>query len=390
MCYNEFYEVMKLKKIGLLGATGSIGTQALEVIEERPDFTAAYITAHRNTSLLKDQIDKFSPKYAVITDNDSYKAFGTDRINETRILCGYDELYKLIASEEVDVVLNSLVGTSGLMPTYIAASNGIDLALANKESLVSAGHLITKLTKEKGGALLPVDSEHSAILQSLAGSEHAEIEKLILTASGGAFRDKTKEEIKNLDFKAALKHPNWSMGRKITIDSATLINKGLEVMEARWLFDISADDIEVLIHRESIVHSLVQYRDSSIMAQLGLPDMKLPIYYALDFPRRRMNSLKRMDFANYPSLTFEKPDLEKFPGLALSYEALKTGGSLPTVLNTVNEVMVERFLRGETNFYGITDAIELEMSRHRISANPSIEEIVEIDKEIKDRYRRIK
>lgn len=376
-----------MKNIALLGSTGSIGTQTVEVLLKNTNkFKVIFISAHRNIDLLYKQSRVLNPKYVVITDSEAF--FKAKNMNfEAKVLYGMENILELIESEQLDIVLNSMVGNVGLLPTYKTVQNGIDLALANKESLVTAGHIIMKTAKEKASRILPVDSEHSAIFQSLEGSNIEELEKIILTASGGPFRNLTKEEISKKLAVDALKHPNWTMGRKISIDSATLVNKGLEVMEAKWLFDVDLSNIEVVIHPQSIIHSMVQFKDSSIIAQMGITDMKLPIHYALNYPTREFIDLPRLDFSKYNNLTFEKPDLDKFPGLKLAFSAMNIGGSMPTVYNAVNEITVEKYLNNEINFYAITNEILNQMEKHKVIKNPSIEEIIELDNNLRDKLR---
>ncbi|MBN2260939.1 MAG: 1-deoxy-D-xylulose-5-phosphate reductoisomerase [Clostridiales bacterium] len=376
-----------MKKIGILGSTGSIGTQSIDIIKKSKDrFDLIFISGHKNIKLLKEQADELNPQFVLITDLDAFNE--AKKMNFTcKILFGMNELVELINVETIDILLNALVGHVGLIPTYTAVKNKVPLALANKESLVTAGHIIMKEVYANKSIILPVDSEHSAIFQSLQGNKMKNVEKLILTASGGPFRSLSYEEIYNKKAFQALKHPNWTMGRKISIDSATLVNKGLEVIEAKWLFDIPASKIDVVVHPQSIIHSLVQYNDSSIIAQMGRPDMRVPIHYALNYPERINFDIERFDFMKYNQLTFESPDHKVFPGLSLGYTAIEKGNSMPTVYNTVNEVMVNKFLMDQVKFYDISDRIELEMNNHKMIINPSIEEIIALDKEIRMRLR---
>ncbi len=374
-----------MKKIGILGSTGSIGTQTLDVIRENKElYEVVFISGHKNIELLNRQSLEFKPEYVVITDYDSYNKTKSMNFDAT-LLYGMDKIISLIDKEKIDILLNALVGNIGLLPTYTAAKNKVVLALANKESLVTAGHIIMKEVYNNNSVILPVDSEHSAIFQSLQGNDISSVEKLILTASGGPFRTLSKNEISNKKAYEALKHPNWDMGRKISIDSATLVNKGLEVIEAKWLFDIAPENIEVVVHPQSIIHSLVQYKDSSIIAQMGRPDMRLPIHYALNYPDRKPIQLERFDFMKYNQLTFEAPRRDVFPGLDLAYYSIEKGDSFPTIYNTVNEIMVHHYLKDQIGFYDITDTIEKELMNHRRIINPTIEDIIALDKEIRER-----
>ncbi|QJD97353.1 1-deoxy-D-xylulose-5-phosphate reductoisomerase [Mucilaginibacter robiniae] len=372
-----------VKNIAILGSTGSIGTQTLEVIEENPDRFRAYVlTAHRNADLLIAQCQKFKPAYAVICDTSLYEQVkqGLEGF-PTQVLSGYDEVKHIVTLSELDVVLTAMVGFAGLEPTISAIEAGKDIALANKETLVVAGELITQLARQNQVKLLPVDSEHSAIFQCLVGEEKNPIEKIILTASGGPFRGKDVSFLENVTRHEALKHPNWVMGAKITIDSASLMNKGLEVIEAKWLFDLKLEQIEVIVHPQSIIHSLVQFQDGSIKAQMGLPDMKLPIQYALGYPERIQNNFKRFDFAAYPTLSFEKPDLHTFRNLALAFEALKQGGNVPCIINAANEVAVAGFLADEVSFLGMSQVIEQCMTQIPFIAKPTLADYLNTDKE---------
>lgn len=372
-----------MKKIGLLGATGSIGSQTLEILREQPAWQLSFLSIHKSTEKLPTLIDEFHPEFVLVTDETAYR--------QTKHLpvkvYGPHDFLDVLEQAEVDVMLNAIVGTSGLSATYHWVKWGRDLALANKESLVSAGKLITDLARKNGARLLPVDSEHSAVWQALQGNDQRTISRILLTASGGAFRDKTKEEIRLLSARDALCHPNWSMGQKITIDSATLINKGLEVMEAKWLFDVSEDQIEVVIHKESIIHSMVEYHDGAIMAQLGLPDMKLPIQYALSYPERLKTKWPRLDFSSHRTLHFSQPDRDRFPGLSLCYDALKQGGSMPLVLNVANEHFVELYLQDKIGFYDITEGIVDTMSRHALIQDPSLSDLLQLEKDLRKRLK---
>ncbi|MBC7486694.1 MAG: 1-deoxy-D-xylulose-5-phosphate reductoisomerase, partial [Cytophagaceae bacterium] len=348
------------RNIAILGSTGSIGTQALEVVRKNPElFAIEILTAQYNDELLVAQAIEFKPNAVVIVDESKYKKV-FDALNplDIKVYTGTSALNSVVQMESIDMVLTALVGYAGLIPTIKAIEAGKHIALANKETLVVAGQLITDLCRQYKVDLLPVDSEHSAIFQCLAGEWHNPIEKLILTASGGPFRGKVRSELMNVRPKEALKHPNWSMGSKITIDSASLMNKGLEVIEAKWLFDVTIDQIEVVVHPQSIIHSLVQFTDGSIKAQMGLPDMKLPIQYALSYPNRIPSDFPRFDFSQYASLTFEKPDLETFRNLGLAFEAMQKGGNAPCVLNSANEVAVEQFLKEKIGFMEMSEIIE--------------------------------
>lgn len=370
-----------MKKIGILGSTGSIGTQALELIEENPErYSVTALSCRHNIKLLMEQIDRFKPRLAVVEDADAASIVREYcKSRSTEVLCGLEGLIE-IARSEADIILTSLVGSVGLMPTLEAIRQGKTIALANKETLVTAGRLVMETARKHGVSILPVDSEHSAIFQSLQGNRMGSVSKLILTASGGPFRTFPIEEIRTKKAADALKHPNWTMGAKITIDSATLMNKGLEVIEARWLFDIPADRIEVVVHPQSIIHSMVEYHDSAIIAQLGVPDMRLPIHYAFNYPERVAVDLPRLDFKEITQLTFEQPDIQRFPCLGLAYEALNRGGTMPCVMNAVNEVLVERYLKGEIGFYDIPRIIEEIMNQHDPVREYSLEALIEVDK----------
>jgi len=350
---------MSIKRIAILGSTGSIGTQALDVIEANPDiFSVEVLTAQNNADLLIEQAIKFKPKVVVI-GNEALKDRVTSALSSLpiQVYSGDAALVSVVESDTIDMVLTAMVGYAGLLPTIHAIKAGKNIALANKETLVVAGELITNLAKENNVSIYPVDSEHSAIFQCLAGEENNSIEKIILTASGGPFRGKDRDFLSAVTKQQALKHPNWSMGAKITIDSATLMNKGLEVIEAKWLFDLTASQIDVIVHPQSIIHSMVQFEDGSMKAQMGLPDMKLPIQYALHYPYRLKSSFPRFDFAAYPSLTFEKPDLETFRNLAVAYQALEKGGNAACIVNAANEIAVEAFLCDKISFLEISDVI---------------------------------
>jgi len=370
-----------MKKISILGSTGSIGTQTLEVVKENiNEFEIVGLTCNSNIELILNQIKEFNPKIVCVMNEEKAKELKELISSNIEIVTNVDGLVKVATDRENDIVVTAVVGSIGLVPTYEAIKLGIDIALANKETLVTAGEIIMKEAKKSGSKILPVDSEHSAIFQSLLGNKHKEIDKLILTASGGAFLNKTIEELKNVKPKDALKHPNWEMGRKITIDSATMMNKGLEVIEAKWLFDIDVENIDVVIHPQSIIHSMVQYVDSSVIAQMGLPDMKLPIVFALNYPFRKINEYKRLDLTKIQSLTFYKPDLDKYKPLSLAYRAIKIGGTMPVVLNTANEIYVNKFLNDEIGFLDIANLVEDAMNNHNVIENPSLEDILMLEK----------
>ncbi len=371
------------KHIAILGSTGSIGTQALEVIASHSDyFEVEVLTAQNNADLLIEQANKFKPNAVVIVNEDHYEKVKAALVPlNIKVFAGENALASIVEMSTIDLVLTALVGFSGLKPTIKAIQAGKNIALANKETLVVAGELITKLASEKGVNIFPVDSEHSAIFQCLVGEFHNPIEKIILTASGGPFRGKKKEALINIKKEQALQHPNWTMGAKVTIDSATLMNKGLEVIEAKWLFGLKADQIEVVVHPQSIIHSLVQFQDGSIKAQLGLPDMRLPIQFAMTYPQRLPSHFPRFDFLKYPSLTFEKPDTETFRNLALSYEALNRAGNMPCVLNAVNEVAVAEFLKDRIGFLEMSDVVEQCLKKMSFVKHPSHEDYIQTDKE---------
>jgi 1-deoxy-D-xylulose-5-phosphate reductoisomerase len=368
----------KKKQIAILGSTGSIGTQALEVIAEHANlFEVEVLTANNNSKLLIEQAIKFKPNTVVITNNDKYKEVDDALFKlGIKVFAGQQSLEEVVEGENIDVVLTALVGYSGLKPTIRAIKAKKTIALANKETLVVAGDLITKLCKEYNVQIYPVDSEHSAIFQCLVGEAYNPIEKIYLTASGGPFRGWTKEKLQNIKKEQALKHPNWEMGAKITIDSATLMNKGLEVIEAKWLFDLKAEQIEVVVHPQSVIHSAVQFEDGSIKAQLGIPDMKLPIQCALGFPERLKNTFKRFNFMDYPNLTFEKPDAKTFRNLQLAYDAMEKGGNMPCILNAANEVAVAAFLQNKIGFLNMSDLIADCMEKITFVSNPTLEDYI--------------
>lgn len=371
------------KKIAILGSTGSIGTQALDVIAAYPEiFAVEVLTAQRSADLLIEQAQQFKPNAVVIADDTHYEKVKSVLMPlDIKVFAGENALASVVQMETIDLVLTALVGYSGLTPTIKAIEAGKDIALANKETLVVAGELITRLAREKEVNIYPVDSEHSAIFQCVVGEFHNPIEKIILTASGGPFRGKKKSDLMQVTKDQALKHPNWTMGAKVTIDSATLMNKGLEVIEARWLFGLKPEQVDVVVHPQSIIHSLVQFEDGSIKAQLGLPDMRLPIQFAMSYPQRLKSNFPRFDFANYPALTFEKPDMETFRNLALAFEALGRGGNMPCVLNAANEVAVHEFLQNRIGFLQMSDIVEQCLSKMNYIASPVLEDYVNTDKE---------
>lgn len=371
-----------MKKIGILGSTGSIGTQTLEIVRSNKELKVMALAAGSNVELMERQIREFNPSIAAMWNETAAQDLKR-KVSDlnVKIVSGMEGLLEIATLESVEILVTALVGMIGIRPTIAAIECGKDIALANKETLVTAGHIIMPLAKEKKVSILPVDSEHSAIFQSLNGEKKDQIEKILLTASGGPFRGRKKEELKNIQVEDALKHPNWSMGRKITIDSSTLVNKGLEVIEAKWLFDVELEKIQVIVHPQSIIHSMVQYRDGGIIAQLGTPDMKLPIQYALFYPDRMPMDGKRVDFYELANMTFEKPDMENFDGLALAYEAAKIGGSMPTVYNAANEKAVSLFLDRKIPYLGITEFISNAMKNHRVIENPSLEEILQTEQE---------
>ncbi|RGY49656.1 1-deoxy-D-xylulose-5-phosphate reductoisomerase [Coprobacillus cateniformis] len=374
-----------MKKITVLGVTGSIGQQTVDVVvHHRDEFEIVAMSAGRNIVALEEIMKQLNVSH-ICVQNKEDKEYLENKYKDCHFYYGQDGLMTIATLPEVEIVLNAIVGFAGLLPTMEAIKAHKDIALANKETLVVAGHLICPLVKEYQVALLPVDSEHSAIFQSMNGENHQDISKIILTASGGSFRDKTRDELVDVTVEQALKHPNWAMGAKITIDSATLFNKGLEVMEARWLFDIDYDDIEVLIHPESIVHSMVEYQDTSVIAQLGTPDMRLPIQYALTYPRRQpLINGQRLSLSDVGSLHFYKPDLKRFHALALAYEAGRQGGSMPCVLNGANEQANSLFLNGRIRFLDIEKLVEDAMRAHEWVNHPTLEQLIEIDQWARD------
>ncbi len=369
-----------MKKIGILGSTGSIGTQTLEIVRSNPDLQVVALAAGSNVSLMEQQVREFHPLLAVMGSEEA-SADLKSRIADTgtKVLAGMEGMLELAVLPQVEVLVTAIVGMIGIRPTIAAIEAGKTIALANKETLVTAGHIIMPLAKQKGVSILPVDSEHSAICQSMHGENRERVSKILLTASGGPFRGKKTEEFQDITVEDALTLPNWSMGRKITVDSATLVNKGLEVMEAKWLFDVEPDQIQVVVHPQSIIHSMVEYVDGGIMAQLGTPDMKLPIQYALFYPDRRPMDGKRVDFFALKSISFEEPDVKTFRGLQLAYDAIAAGGSMPTVFNAANEKAVGLFLDKKIRFLAIYDLIQGAMEQHKVIANPTVDEILEAE-----------
>lgn len=375
-----------VKKIAILGSTGSIGTQTLEIVRDNPDLQVVGLAAGANVELLEKQVREFRPKLVSLkseTDCKELKARLADL--DVEVIPGMEGLLAIAEMEESEILVTAIVGMIGIRPTIAAINRKKDIALANKETLVTAGHIIMPLAAKMGVSILPVDSEHSAIFQSMQGENRDRVSKLLITASGGPFRGRTRQELENVQLEDALKHPNWSMGHKITIDSATLVNKGLEVMEAKWLFDVDLDRIQVVVHPQSIIHSMVEYVDGGIMAQLGTPDMKLPIQYALFYPDRRSMAGKRVDFYELGSITFERPDLETFAGLRLAMRAAAEGGSVPTVFNAANEKAVSLFLDRKIRFLQIPEIIERCMEHHRKIENPGVEEILNTEQETYER-----
>ena len=374
-----------MKKIAILGSTGSIGPQTLDVVRANKDIEVTALAAGSNIDLLEKQIREFSPKIAAVWNEEKAKEL-KDRVRDLdiRVESGMDGLLAVATELGAEIVVTAVVGMIGIRPTIAAMNAGKDIALANKETLVTAGHIIMSLAKEKHVRILPVDSEHSAIFQSLNGETGNKIHKILLTASGGPFRGWTREQMKGVQVEDALKHPNWTMGRKITIDSSTMVNKGLEVMEARWLFGVEMDQVQVVVQPQSVIHSMVEYEDGAVIAQLGTPDMKLPIQYALYYPERRFLAGDRLDFAKLAQITFEAPDFENFHGLSLAYKAGRRGGTLPTVFNAANERAVQKFLDREIGYLTITDMIEAAMEHHTVKENPTVEEILAAEQETYD------
>ena len=378
-----------MKNISILGSTGSIGKQALDVVRHnREKFKVVALSANKSIDMLVEQIEEFRPELVSIGDEKSasqlQKRVNQRGIKGVDIASGQKGLNAVAAIESAQVVLTAVVGIAGLIPTMEAVSKGKDIALSNKETMVTAGNVINKLAKEKGSSIIPVDSEHSAIFQCLNGEDMKSVKRLILTASGGPFRGRKREDLIHVKKEAALKHPNWSMGQKISIDSATLMNKGLEVIEAKWLFDVDLEKIDVVVHPQSIIHSMVEFEDSSIIAQMGNPDMRIPIQYAFSYPQRLKSNFESLDFTKISSLTFEKPDKETFPCLELAYDSLRSGGTHPAVLNGANEVLVEEYLNGRIGFYDIPKYVQMAMESHNPVSNPGVEDILEADRWVRD------
>ena len=369
-----------MKRIAILGSTGSIGTQTLEVVRENGDIEVLGLAAGSNITLLEEQIRQFHPRLAAVWSEEKAIELRT-RIadTDTKVVSGMDGLIEVSILKDTEILVTAIVGMIGIRPTIEAIKAGKDIALANKETLVTAGHIIMPLAAEKNVSILPVDSEHSAIFQSLQGNEHKAIHKILLTASGGPFRGRTEEELLDIKVEDALKHPNWSMGQKITIDSSTMVNKGLEVIEAKWLFQVDVDQVQVIVQPQSIFHSMVEYVDGAIMAELGTPDMKLPIQYALYYPHRRYLPGERLDFYSLGRLEFEKPDMRTFYGLALAYEAGRAGGTLPTVFNAANELAVSQFLNRQIKYLEIMEIIEDCMQAHKNIENPTLQQILDTE-----------
>lgn len=369
-----------MKNITILGSTGSIGTQTLDIVRANDDLRVVAIAAGSNIQKLEEQIREFHPEIVCVYNEEAaanLKIAVAD--TSVKVVAGMDGLIETAVYKGADIVVTAFVGMIGIRPTLEAIKAGKDIALANKETLVTAGHLVIQAAKDYGVKILPVDSEHSAIFQSLNGENRKEIDKILLTASGGPFRGRTREQMKDVKVEDALKHPNWTMGRKITIDSATMVNKGLEVIEAKWLFDVDFDDIQVVVQPQSLIHSMVQFKDGAIIAQLGTPDMRLPIQYALYYPERRFLAGDRVDFGKIARITFENPDTDNFIGLKLAYEVGRIGGSMPTVFNAANEKAVAKFLDRKIGFLEITDIIQYCMENHKVKENPSVSEILEIE-----------
>jgi 1-deoxy-D-xylulose-5-phosphate reductoisomerase len=372
-----------MKRIAILGSTGSIGTQTLEVVRENRDLSVVALAAGSNIKLLEKQIREFNPKYVSVWEEEKAKELAVlIKDTNTKVMNGMEGLVEIATLQECDIVVTAVVGMIGIKPTVAAIKAGKDIALANKETLVTAGHIIMPLAREKGVKILPVDSEHSAIFQSLNGENPKQVNKILLTASGGPFRGKKRADLEKVTLADALKHPNWAMGRKITIDSSTLVNKGLEVIEAKWLFDVTMDMVQVVVQPQSIIHSMVEYIDGSIIAQLGLPDMKLPIQYALLYPERRSMPGERLNFAKLGGITFENPDTDTFKGLTLAYKAGTIGGSMPTVFNAANERAVSKFLNRKIKYLDIVNIIEECMNEHKLIANPIVDQIIDIENSV--------
>ena len=371
-----------MKKIAILGSTGSIGTQTLDVVRKNKDIEVLGISAGKNIERLEEQIREFSPRLVAVWEEAAAKDLAV-RVSDTgvKIVTGMDGLLELASMPETEILVTAIVGMIGIRPTMEAIRAGKDIALANKETLVTAGHLIMPMAEKYGVQILPVDSEHSAIFQALHGENRGQIHKLLITASGGPFRGKTREQLKTVTLADTLKHPNWVMGQKITVDSATLVNKGLEVMEARWLFGVDLDHIQVVVQPKSIIHSMVEFEDGAVMAQLGTPDMRLPIQYALYYPQRRFLDGERLDFSTLKEITFEEPDMETFLGLPMAIRAAREGGSMPTVYNAANEAAVRKFLNQKIGFLDIYDIIGESMERHQTIENPGLDDILRIEED---------
>ena len=371
-----------MKKIAILGSTGSIGTQTLDVVRANGDIEVLGISAGRNVKMLEEQAREFHPKLIAVWDENAARDLAV-RLQDmdVKILSGMEGLLELARMPETDILVTAVVGMIGIRPTMEGIKAGKDIALANKETLVTAGHLIIPMAKEYGVQILPVDSEHSAIFQALHGEEKKQVEKLLITASGGPFRGRKREDLEHVTLADTLKHPNWVMGQKITVDSATLVNKGLEVMEAKWLFDVDLDHIQVVVQPKSIIHSMVEFKDGAVMAQLGTPDMRLPIQYALYYPERRYLDGERLDFRRLKEITFEEPDMDTFLGLPMAMEAARKGGSMPTVFNAANELAVKMFLQEKIGFLDIYEIIGQSMERHHVTQNPDLDEILEVENE---------
>lgn len=372
-----------MKKIAILGSTGSIGTQTLEIVRTNGDLEVTALAAGNNIDLLEKQIREFKPKLAAVWKEERANEL-KDKINDldVKVVSGMDGLLEVARQPESEILVTAIVGMIGILPTIEAINAGKDIALANKETLVTAGHIIMPLAKEKGVSILPVDSEHSAIFQSLQGGQQKALHKILLTASGGPFRGKKLEDLENIQVEDALKHPNWAMGRKITIDSSTMVNKGLEVIEAKWLFGVDVDQIQVVVQPQSIIHSMVEYEDGAVIAQLGTPDMRLPIQYALYYPKRRPMSGKRLDLFALGNLTFERPDTKTFRGLALAYQAMQQGGNVPTIYNAANEKAVALFLDRKISYLAITELIEECMGQIAFIDHPDLEQILETERQV--------
>ena len=371
-----------MKKIAILGSTGSIGTQTLEIVREQGGLEVVALAAGKNVKLMEAQVREFRPKIACMWDEEAGRLLKEAVADlDTKVVCGMEGLLEIAVMPESEMLVTAIVGMIGIRPTIAAIESGKDIALANKETLVTAGHIIMPLAEKMGVSILPVDSEHSAIFQSLQGQDKDGIDKILLTASGGPFRGKKRDELINMTAADALKHPNWSMGRKITIDSASLVNKGLEVIEAKWLFDVSLDQVQVLIQPQSILHSAVQFKDGAVIGQMGVPDMKLPIQYALFYPKRLPMQNNQVDFYELASMTFEKPDMDTFEGLSMAYEASRIGGSMPTVFNAANEKAVALFLDNKIRFLQIYELIRASMENHKVVEDPTVEQILSAEQE---------